>query len=102
MKKFLVLFSIVFIVFACSHKTTSSASSSVEKTQSATVSHAQYLEGKAVYETNCAKCHKLKDPHNYTSEEWGKWVDKMAPKAKLTDEQKQQVYNFGSVNVKGS
>ncbi|MDB5228788.1 MAG: hypothetical protein JWN78_2981 [Bacteroidota bacterium] len=102
MKKFIVLFSISFIVFACSHKTTSSTSSSVEKTSSATVSHTQFMEGKAVFEANCQKCHKLKEPADHTPEQWSKILDKMAPKAKLTDEQKQQVFNFVSVNAKSS
>jgi cytochrome c5 len=98
MKKFLILSAISFIVFACSHKTASTAM----KTSSATVSHEQFLAGKEVYEANCAKCHKLKDPRSHTPEEWVTWIDKMAPKAKITDEQKTQIYNYVSVNAKGS
>lgn len=98
MRKFLVLLSILFIVFACSHKT----ASTIEKTSSTTVTHEQYLEGKMVFEANCQKCHKLRKPESHTVKQWVKWLDKMAPKAKLSPEQKQQVFNFVSVNAKGT
>lgn len=98
MKKLLVIICISFVVFACSHKTTSSVATTM-KTESASVSHAQYLEGKIVYEAKCGTCHKLKDPARGNMTQWTKWIDKMAPKAKLTEAEKAQVTTYVSVNA---
>ncbi len=101
MKKLLAIIIISLVAFACSHKTSSTTQTTL-KESSATVTHEQYVEGRSVYEVNCQRCHALKNPQNYTLDEWSKWVDKMAPKAKLTDEQKTLVLNYGSVNVKAN
>jgi cytochrome c5 len=102
MKKLIAILSISLIVFACSHKTTTRTSATIAemKTSSATVSHEQFMEGKITYEANCARCHALKEPSNYTADEWTKWIDKMAPRAKISEEQKQQIFNYVSVNAK--
>lgn len=42
--------------------------------------------GKTLYLNNCAKCHKLKDEQNYTIDKWDKILDRMIPKAKLSEE----------------
>ena len=102
MKKLVTIVILSFFIFACSHKTASTTSGTALKTSSATVTQEQFMEGKMVFEANCAKCHKLRNPASHTKEQWVKWLDKMAPKAKLTDEQKAQVYNYVSVNAKGS
>lgn len=103
MKKLITIVMISMVVFACSHKTTSTVTKTevvtATKTESATVSNAQYLEGKLVFETKCGKCHKLKDPARGNMVKWTKWIDRMAVKAKLTPEQKMQVTNFISVNA---
>jgi cytochrome c5 len=101
MKKLITIVMISVVVFACSHKTTSTVTKTeiTTKTESAMVSNAQYLEGKLVFETKCGKCHKLKDPARGNMTQWTKWIDKMAVKAKLTPEQKMQVTNFISVNA---
>ncbi len=101
MKKIITISILSLIIFACSHKTTSSVTTTAgrEKTESATVSHDQYLEGKAVYEVKCSTCHKLKNPARGTMEKWYGWIERMAPKAKLTDVEKTQVTNYISVNA---
>lgn len=98
MRKLFVIISISCVVFACSHKTTSSVSTTI-KTESATVTNAQYEEGKIVYEAKCGSCHKLKNPTRGNMTQWEKWIDKMAPKAKLTEAEKAQVTDYVSVNA---
>lgn len=103
MKKSWTILCISLFVFACSHKTVPTAANlegRVMKTSSSTVTNEQYVQGKAVFEANCGRCHKYRDPTKYTTTQWTKWLDKMAPKAKLSDEQKMQVFNFVSVNAK--
>src|SRR5262245_29492695 len=50
--------------------------------------------GKKIYTGKCAKCHKLRDPNKYDQVAWDKWMDKMKKKAKLTDEQFQQLTEY--------
>lgn len=101
MKKLVTISILSFIVFACSKKTatTVTKTETSEKTSSASVSEAQFLAGKAVYEAKCGKCHKLYNPSRGNMTQWTKWIDRMAPKAKLTDEEKQQVTDYVSVNA---
>lgn len=51
-------------------------------------------EGKSLYESNCAKCHKLYDATDFSKEEWKPIVGKMQKKAHLTDEQGTMIYNY--------
>jgi mono/diheme cytochrome c family protein len=56
--------------------------------------------GKATFEGNCGRCHALKNPADYTSERWVKLVDWMAPKAKLSDLEKQNVLAYLQAHAK--
>ena len=87
MKKSFIILSISLIAFACSHKTTPAATAVKEevknKEESATVSHEQFLEGKALSLTYCTKCHAEKKPERGNMAQWDKWLDKMAPNQRL-------------------
>jgi hypothetical protein len=56
--------------------------------------------GQRVFETRCGRCHGLKVPMNYTQAAWGNLVDKMAPRAKLTEDEKAQVLAYVRANAK--
>ena len=49
---------------------------------------ASLQKGRELYINKCASCHTLYAPEKFNKTEWNKWVDKMAPKAKLTQEEK--------------
>ncbi len=51
-------------------------------------------EGKSLYENSCAKCHMLFPASKHTKEDWVPVLDRMAKKAKITDEQKASIYNY--------
>ncbi|WP_300565964.1 cytochrome c [Flavobacterium sp.] len=51
-------------------------------------------EGKNLFESNCAKCHGLPPVTQHTKEDWIPVLDRMAKKAKVTDEQKASIYNY--------
>lgn len=55
-------------------------------------------EGKGLYENNCAKCHVLHEPAEYTAEKWTGILKWMQPKAKITDEQRTTIYNYLVMN----
>ena len=104
MKKSFIILSISLIAFACSHKTTPATTAVKEEVknreESATVSHEQFLEGKALSLTYCTKCHAEKNPNRGNMAQWDKWLDKMAPKAKISGEQKMKIRDYISVNAK--
>ncbi|HPA36050.1 MAG TPA: hypothetical protein PLA16_06760 [Chitinophagales bacterium] len=103
MKKQLAVFSIaVLAAYACSQKTATTVSTSEPtiKTESATVNHERYLAGKTIYDAKCGRCHKLYKPQEGNMTQWNKWIDRMAPKAKLTEEETALVRDYVSVNAK--
>lgn len=51
-------------------------------------------EGKNLYESNCAKCHKLYSPSDFSKEDWRPIVSSMQKKARLNDEQGNSIYNY--------
>ncbi|MDQ1160285.1 cytochrome c5 [Chryseobacterium sp. SORGH_AS 447] len=61
----------------------------------------QLAQGKSIFENSCNRCHKLPDPAKHDDQGWINTLSRMAPKAKLTDEQHQMVYDYLiSVNKK--
>ena len=66
----------------------------IEAPKSATSTSEQIAQGKTIFENSCNKCHKLYDPTQFTSVQWVGIMNAMAPKAKLTDEQHQWVYDY--------
>src|SRR5215471_16201950 len=51
------------------------------------LSRRQIAAGKKLYEVKCAKCHRLREPTDYSSDEWRLWFGKMSRKAKLNPAQ---------------
>ena len=91
--------AIVVSIFAsCSHKT-ATTKTTPEPTPDP-VLMATINEGKTIYESNCNKCHELFNPSKFNEQEWTKYLNWMAPKAKLTDAQKQTVFAYLSYNAK--
>ena len=50
--------------------------------------------GKTSYENNCAKCHKLFEPKEFTKEEWGPILVSMQKKARLDDKEMAPINNY--------
>lgn len=51
-------------------------------------------EGKELYENNCAKCHKLYDPKDYSDQDWLPILEVMKKKAKISDAQHDKIYAY--------
>ncbi|AYN01012.1 cytochrome C [Chryseobacterium aahli] len=78
------------LLASCTPKSTPVA----EAPKSATSTAEQIAQGKTIFENSCKRCHGLPDPTAYTSVQWVGIMNSMAPKAKLTDEQHQWVYDY--------
>lgn len=102
-----------FLIYACSStkKTTTTASSEPKKAVEATLSPGdaevkailprfsdvtlQTLnDGYAVYTGPCTNCHGQKKIFSRSEESWQKSIDRMAPKAHLTDQQKDALWKY--------
>ncbi|CAN5512154.1 hypothetical protein BH11BAC2_BH11BAC2_15720 [soil metagenome] len=51
-------------------------------------------KGYDLYTTKCGRCHKLVSPSRYNATQWTYHVNKMQPKAKITDSEKTLIYNY--------
>jgi mono/diheme cytochrome c family protein len=40
-----------------------------------------------IYVAKCAKCHRFYEPTNYGEADWDRWMEKMATKSKLKEDQ---------------
>lgn len=91
MKNIFLAAAFIFVLLAsCTPKSTPAA----EAPKSATSTSEQLAQGKTIFENSCKRCHALPDPTAYTSVQWVGIMNSMAPKAKLTDEQHQWVYDY--------
>ncbi len=96
--------AIVLFAVACSAgkeaATTSSSSTISEqevnlaKTKYPTATAASLANGKAIYTTRCAQCHKLPNPESMSRDRWDKIYAKMTPKAKFSPEENQLVMEY--------
>ncbi|MES2799130.1 MAG: hypothetical protein V4638_03875 [Bacteroidota bacterium] len=82
MKKAFLIIGVVLTTIACQPKVTEVITDVKEEVKDTTPS-AEVTAGGQLYTTNCAKCHKLFSPHEFTVEKWQKYVPPMADKAKL-------------------
>ncbi len=55
---------------------------------------AALAEGKNLFENNCAKCHKLYNPSDYSAEQWTPIVLRMQKQAKIQDAEREKIYNY--------
>jgi len=54
----------------------------------------EIAQGKSLYENNCAKCHKLFAPTDYTYEKWKPILIRMQKKARMDDAQMVAITNY--------
>ena len=52
------------------------------------------LKGRGFYVTSCSSCHNLHFPKEYGITEWEVQLDKMQDRAKISDKEKQLIYDY--------
>ncbi|MCZ8196519.1 MAG: cytochrome c [Flavobacterium sp.] len=86
---------IALLIFACSPKTSPTTSTS----QTAKiVLTPDLIAAKMSYENNCAKCHELFKPKDYTAEQWKPILLSMQKKANITDQEREKIYAYLTMN----
>lgn len=58
------------------------------------------LAGQDIYNAKCGRCHGLKVTTDFTAERWAGILSVMAPKANLTDAERENVYAYVKANAK--
>ncbi|WP_293890929.1 cytochrome c [Flavobacterium sp.] len=94
------------IIYSCASKSSvpttevkkSEPAATTTAVKIATVMTPELAEGQNLYENNCAKCHKLYDSKDFSTEEWKPIVARMQKKAHLDDMQGQKIYNYLTMN----
>lgn len=65
-----------------------------------TAEPASVMAGQSTYNAKCGRCHGLKVTTDFTAERWASIMAVMAPRANLTDSEKENVYAFVKANAK--
>ena len=95
MKATLAILILAVIVFACHRKTVPSSDNIVISNKTNIETNTSNTEtasaGQTIYTSRCGRCHGLKKPENYTQQRWENILKKMIPKAKLNDDEANQV-----------
>lgn len=86
----------LLLVACSSSKKTIETNETIEKKE--VVLSPEQAEGKMLYENNCGKCHALFSADKFTKEQWEPIVLRMQKKARITDEQRDLVFNYLVMN----
>lgn len=98
-KIFAGLIAVAFLV-SCSKKAVlPKVTEEVKMTEEIVALPSAILEGKKLYENSCANCHKLFPANKHDKSGWSTTLERMAPKAKITEEEKKLVYNYLTYNM---
>jgi len=100
MKKILLPAVLLIAIWSCSHKTTPAKTETSTTTTPIVTPAGDAVAGKSTYVANCGRCHGLKDPGQFTAAQWVPIVNSMAPRAKLTDDEKANVLAYVQANAK--
>lgn len=92
--KSLLFVSLIILAFSCSPKVVPTTQNVEKEIKSDVVLTQNQIEGKTLFEANCAKCHDLYSPSSFTAEKWSSILKWMQPKAKISDAEREQIYDY--------
>lgn len=58
------------------------------------VTYDQLVKGRQLYVDNCGQCHGLHKPSEFDEAGWNKVMDKMQPKAKISNDQRSLIMAY--------
>ncbi len=88
-----LLIALLFVAaVACTSQLYVPTEKNVNKVEQASLTELQ--QGHDLFVNNCGKCHKLPNPGKHSDVEWKGILNKMAPKAKLDNDQSYLIYRY--------
>jgi mono/diheme cytochrome c family protein len=85
--KYIIIIFIAVLIASCSSQLYMPSASDTKMQE-------QLQAGRKLYVAHCSSCHNLYLPKRFSVDQWRKNVEEMQPKAKITDEQKQLIYQY--------
>jgi cytochrome c5 len=82
------------IVYSCATKSSVPTAEVKKGDVSLTPMTSELVEGKSLYENNCARCHQLYSPQDFNAQDWKPIVNRMQKKANLSDIDGQKIYKY--------
>ena len=106
--QFIMLAMVASTIYSCSSKSavattqptppapskTAVAATSATEPAPAMVMTPEMAAGKAAYENNCAKCHRLYDARDFSKEDWAPILVRMQKKAHLSNAEMAPITNY--------
>jgi cytochrome c5 len=102
MKKYIVLGLLAVGIVSCTAKkavVAPVATTVAENTLPTIPLTAELAAGKTIYEAKCGKCHDLPNNNNYSKERWKPIMVSMQKKAKISDDERELVYSYVTMNL---
>jgi cytochrome c2 len=87
MKKYL-LYCLTFLLFSCSSQLY------VPTEATSNISLEDLKTGRAIYTKKCSSCHQLHLPNEYTEKVWLTNLNEMQNRAKISDTDKELIYQY--------
>ncbi|MFM9826743.1 c-type cytochrome [Flavobacterium sp.] len=85
----IILFFLTLLVFSCAKPLLYTPTEN-----STTILLVDLKKGRDLYINSCASCHQLYAPSKFTEKEWEANINRMQPKSKITDGEKQLIYQY--------
>lgn len=97
--KVLGTFAIIGLFFACSSSKKAMSESKAEAVVEAVELTPELAAGKTIFDNKCGRCHDLPVPNHYSKEKWVPIMNSMAKKAKISEADRDLVYNYVTMNL---
>lgn len=91
--KIIALAVLALLIYSCASKTPAPVAETKNE-PAAKVMTKELAAGQSLYENNCAKCHKLFAPKDFSSEDWKPILVAMQKKAHLDDAEMASISDY--------
>lgn len=90
MKRYVMFFGVLWLLWGCASRLYEPTAANVQKARrmDPAITLSQLRSARMLYAERCSSCHNLHLPQAFSAPAWQQILDKMQPKAKISDSQK--------------